>query len=1757
MNETEFLIAFNSAAGAYQADTGGGSLSSWNYNHVETWEDAPTGAKARVYVDESGNYIIAFAGTEDLKDAYQDLANFGMAQWDALSPRISAYFSTLKEQGVLTSIQFTGHSLGGALAQYAAYSFVTDQVISPDNVTLTTFNALGGELALKNEYEGQYNQNLLASANIHHYYDPSDLFSKLTPHLGGQETNYQLRASSDPILTFDAHKLETIQSYIGNGLMRGLQADQSYFEIDHIVPALQIIGEATNGFVSGSDSEVNYVEAVARLISMIAIIPKLLINPSAYHQWDKLKSFLVDNLVVTTLAPKFGITSEEGILSLKVAMDLSIQGLGLSIANSKVQTTIQAGATLTAFFAETYDWLTGGTEIDPADKALSYSILNYMVGATLSVDANGHFDQKVSEDVASKIYSFSNISDDSSFPALLGHISVLLGQNYPESYEDAIGLVNYIIENGIHLADFLVSADSYTAERLMNIVNEKSILDGAIVPDSLDARLVRYAVINHLPFILEGVSSEFISPVILNDEKYDLVEESDQYWQDRIEFFQQKLYQNADGEQSWLNESDKKYFWDAELGELMVGGNNSDQETTTFEEQDFSNIRFGSNSDDPDIHGYDKDDHLYGRNGDDTIKGNAGRDYIEGNDDNDTLHGGTETDYLYGGKGNDHLHGDGGNDYLYGGEGDDTYYYINGDGNDSIHDISGSNHLNINNKLITSITAVDGSGNNFEDESGNSYLVGSDGSLLIKIKDGAGGTGTIFMDSFDKESNNLGLLVSEQAAPEDSLTVASLPGQVFRLPDGSAYFGNEWTIPDHYTALNFNQLTNAGYLDLADLPNGGFLYEYTVIFDAEDFYPVATTVRDDLSFYYTGLNLGSDNETPTSIANVVFGRDSTDKHPTNLYSDILAGGLGNDYIYGRDGDDLIQGAHTGFVDDTNWAYDNDVLDGGSGKDVIFGDGYSVTYKVHSETFRFNSLSPNTRVDVDNWSDARYEFFGDDVIYGGDNIDFDFGDLISSGRGNDTISGGISSGYNLLLAGTGDDIVVGNSGRDVIFADGSQVTVQYYLPLAPLPASNYYSGWAGYDRFNSDFFNDLGGVAFESIAHDDESNNDTVMAGAGNDFIDGGMGDDVLYGGEGDDILIGDRGNDASIYLTQQQLLFTELDNAYHGNDLLEGGDGSDYLYGNAGNDILDGGAGSDTYFFGVGDGVDVIRRFEGRAQSELYIDSNGVIHLSENDVDVLKFDSSVSVDDVILELDGSDIIVHYSQSDSIRLNSQIIGSDYAISEIQFDGGTVWDWLDIKAIVAGNRDEPSDEEQTIISDFSSSITAGIANGTDNNDAFMINNHVQIDGLHTIDGGLGVNVILGDNSNNLLDFSAVALVNIDHINGGVGQDDITGSNGADSIFGGTGNDTIHGGAGDDNLNGGEGNDSLSSGSGNDSLSGGLGNDVYLYNLGDGNNIIYNNDSNLESFDIVRFEEGISPEEVKVIKDGDHMILELATTGDAITVYNHFLTSNSNYSIDAVEFSDGTIWDKSSFESLDGPLVLYGDDKHNTLRGGDGNDYLNGGGGADKLYGKSGSDTLIGGSGHDSLYGGSGADTLIGGRGKDSLYGGKGADILKGGSGHDSLYGGRGADTLKGGRGNDSLFGGKGSDILRGDRGDDTYHFMSGDGYDKIDNGSNYFATETDVLSLDGITSEADLWFKKTNNHLDVYLLGSSDRVRVNNWYKEDKFELDRIDVGSSSIDATGIEQLVNAMASFGAPSGGLIELTPEDQYQVQSAIAAAWA
>ena len=69
------------------------------------------------------------------------------------------------------------------------------------------------------------------------------------------------------------------------------------------------------------------------------------------------------------------------------------------------------------------------------------------------------------------------------------------------------------------------------------------------------------------------------------------------------------------------------------------------------------------------------------------------------------------------------------------------------------------------------------------------------------------------------------------------------------------------------------------------------------------------------------------------------------------------------------------------------------------------------------------------------------------------------------------------------------------------------------------------------------------------------------------------------------------------------------------------------------------------------------------------------------------------------------------------------------------------------------------------------------------------------LERIEGGAGLNIVMGTAAGNVLDFSTTTLVNIARIDGGDGNDQITGTTGNDVIVGGAGNDTLRGGGGVD--------------------------------------------------------------------------------------------------------------------------------------------------------------------------------------------------------------------------------------------------------------------------------------------------------------------------------------------------------------------------
>ena len=416
----------------------------------------------------------------------------------------------------------------------------------------------------------------------------------------------------------------------------------------------------------------------------------------------------------------------------------------------------------------------------------------------------------------------------------------------------------------------------------------------------------------------------------------------------------------------------------------------------------------------------------------------------------------------------------------------------------------------------------------------------------------------------------------------------------------------------------------------------------------------------------------------------------------------------------------------------------------------------------------------------------------------------------------------------------------------------------------------------------------------------------------NDTLSGGSGADTLMGGEGDDRLYG-----------------------YSGNDVLAGG---------AGNDRLEGGTGNDTYRFARGDGQDTIYDYDSTTGNR----------------DVIEFAEGIGPEDVqVLNPNNGDLILKLKgTTDQITVSDHFYSYRpyYAIEEIRFADGTVWDKAEI-------------DRQSVL-------------GTDGDDTLR-----TVGEAHIVSGGAGNDTLIG----------------------GSGADTLMGDDGNDTLSGGNGDDVLAGGAGNDTLSGNAGNDILAGGAGVDRLEGGTGDDTYRFARGDGQDTIYDYDSTTGNRDVIEFAEGIGPEDVQVLNpnNGD-LILKLKGTTDQITVSDHFYSYRPYYAIEEIRFADGTVWDKAE---IDRQSVL-GTDGDDTLRTVGEAHIVSGGAGNDTLIAGSGADTLMGGEGDDRLYGYSGNDVLAGGTGNDRLEGGAGDDTYRfaRGDGQDTLIDSGGNDCLQ---------------------------------------------------------------------------------------------------------------------------------------------------
>lgn len=412
-------------------------------------------------------------------------------------------------------------------------------------------------------------------------------------------------------------------------------------------------------------------------------------------------------------------------------------------------------------------------------------------------------------------------------------------------------------------------------------------------------------------------------------------------------------------------------------------------------------------------------------------------------------------------------------------------------------------------------------------------------------------------------------------------------------------------------------------------------------------------------------------------------------------------------------------------------------------------------------------------------------------------------------------------------------------------------------------------------------------------------------------------------------------------------------NGLDGNDTLFGGPGDDSLQGDNGDDVLSGGSGDD--FLSGGGGNDQLEGgygnddLNGNAGNNTYIFGLG---------------------------DGMDSITSYdptvSKSNTLRFKLGIAPADVSL---QRDGNYS---SDVVLRFAGSSD--------------SLVIRGFAN-PDHPASLQGRAHNPVQRIAFADGSL---------------WSLQTMVQ-KLLSGGSGNDMIQGFSQSELIQGGAGDDVLEGRGGNDTLRGGDGDDILFAEEGNDLLHGGKGDDIlwgwsglntYLFERGDGSDLI-GYQSGAGAVGTIQFGAGISPSEVFVrLLDSVALELSIEHSRDRIVV-NNFASPYLDGPVQTIRFADGTTW-------------IYSEILARQSLGTDSDDVVKGGDASDVLLGRAGDDEIWGEAGNDNLHGGEGDDQLRGQAGDDSLFGGVGNDILHGGSGNDMLIGGEGNDTYIFGRG-----------------------------------------------------------------------------------------------------------------------------------------------
>ncbi len=713
----------------------------------------------------------------------------------------------------------------------------------------------------------------------------------------------------------------------------------------------------------------------------------------------------------------------------------------------------------------------------------------------------------------------------------------------------------------------------------------------------------------------------------------------------------------------------------------------------------------------------------------------------------------------------------------------------------------------------------------------------------------------------------------------------------------------------------------------------------------------------------------------------VFGFDVADTIQGLTGNDYLAGGQGGDnYVFslGDGRDRIFDSGLTSDVDRITFGAGITIADLRVSQDVFTGENLILSIAGTDDAITIigqDDGSDATGIEevafddgtVLTYADLRQKYAeqaatsGHDRIYG-----FAENDDLTGGAGSDSITGG--DGSDTYRFNLGD-------GRDRIYDVESNVNDTDRLIF-------------GAGILTSDISVTRSAIDGRDLLLSINGTSDSVLL----DYLDGNLAE-VIEEVEFSDGTIWSFADIQAEYATQH---------SDGGANVLRGTEQADSFTAGGGADVMIGGEGGDTYTLNSSHGDDEINDNGTSAGTDRVVFGPGILP------------ADISV--IVSAEDSSDYILRNNTTgDSVLIHNQT-GTGGQIEEVVFDDGTVWTSSDLTTMAVQQVDSANPITGTSGADsLDGTINGDLIEGLEGNDS--------LDGRGGDDylkGGFGSDTYrfeLNDGRDVIYDKGALFSTDTDRlkfvgINSGdvvitksilnpkdvlisvVGTEDSVrivdqedGATGEETRYGieefefGDGqvwtqadlrasyfasastssSDTIIGFSADDTFDGGAGNDTLIDFGGSD---------TYVFDLGDGQDTIIDDELGAAEVDRLTFGAGIATANLQISSfNGIDFTIAIAGTTDSILIMGQDGQTDSSFDyqtgIEEFAFTDGTVWTRKDFFdayfaqiSSPGDDVIFDSNGADEITGGAGNDYISVGGGDDTFY-------FSIGDGHDTIH------------------------------------------------------------------------------------------------------------------------------------------------------------------------------------------------